>query len=210
MSIQNLGFAESAVWMQQHCAYWCPGRVSTFFQVFERILANGTICHIPSLKRWVHRQFHVDGKWNTEFYSKCLKNILCMSIWTWSDWIWWSDLLRESSKELVKCSSYSQNMELHQSLNILGASMTEILFVLSTFPLHHMWQCGSVLVECDLKISLFKMQFTVPREGQALVRQDNCWLDLVSLLGTDGQLSPQRLGHTPIWASLRLQHKCLG
>lgn len=100
--------------------FGAPAEFALFFQLFERILANGTICHILSLKRWVHWQFHVDGKWNTELESKCLKNILCVSIWTWSDWICCSDLLRESCKELIKCSRVvPKNMELHQTLNKL-------------------------------------------------------------------------------------------
>lgn len=59
---------------------------------------------------------------------------------------------------------------------------------------------ADVLMECDLKSSLYEEQFPVPGEGQARVRQENCWLGILSLCGTDGQRSLLGLGHTPACA----------
>lgn len=73
--IQTLGFAESAgsgavVRIVHNCA---ACRVGTFFLIFERTLAKGTICRILSFEGWKHRQLHLNGEWNFDLYSELLE-----------------------------------------------------------------------------------------------------------------------------------------
>lgn len=101
------------VWVQWYCAYQCPGQVSTFFQVFERILANGTICHGLSFKWWKHLKLYLDGECNAEFYFQVSKK---HHVHEHLDVKWLerqvTDLLGHSDFEMFH--SCSQNTELHQ------------------------------------------------------------------------------------------------